>query len=67
MNGIDKEANFFIKVPKKLYTKDLQRMFDFLRFRKATASSKASKKNIDALVTLVQKVRNEKKQASKYL
>ena len=67
MNSTDKGANFIIKVPKKLYTKDLQRMFDFLRFRKATGSSKASKKNIDALVTSVQKARNEKKQAGQYL
>lgn len=62
-----KGTDFIIKVPRKLYSKDLQRMFDFLRFRKATASSKASQKGIDLLVASVQKSRNEKKQASQYL
>jgi hypothetical protein len=62
-----KERKFIIEVPEKLYTKDLQRMFDFLRFKKATGKSNASKDKIDVLVASVQKSRNEKKQAQKYL
>jgi hypothetical protein len=67
MKSMKKEKSFIIKVPRQLYTKDLQRMFDFLRFRKATASSKASQKDIELLVASVQKSRNEKKQAMRYL
>ncbi|MFM2337126.1 MAG: hypothetical protein RL115_319 [Bacteroidota bacterium] len=62
-----KNTDFILRIPRKLYTKDLQRMFDFLRFKKATTNSKASQKSIDLLVESVQKSRNEKKQAQQYL
>ncbi|MEN9549680.1 MAG: hypothetical protein RIR12_2271 [Bacteroidota bacterium] len=62
-----KNTDFILRIPRKLYTKDLQRMFDFLRFKKATANSKPSQKSIDLLVESVQKSRNEKKQAQQYL
>lgn len=56
-----------IEVPRTLYTKDLQRMFEFLRYKKVTKTSKASPKQVNALVELVQKKRNEKKQGLGYL
>jgi hypothetical protein len=62
-----KDTDFILRIPRKLYTKDLQRMFDFLRFKKATAKSKVSQKSIDTLVSSVQKGRNEKRQAQQYL
>lgn len=64
---IKSQTDFIIKIPKKLYSKDLQKMFDFLRYKKATSSSKATQKNIDILVSDVRKARNEKKQALQYL
>jgi hypothetical protein len=64
---IKSQTDFIIKIPKKLYSKDLQKMFDFLRYKKATSLSKATQKNIDILVSDVRKARNEKKQALQYL
>jgi hypothetical protein len=64
---IKSQSDFIIKIPKKLYSKDLQKMFDFLRYKKATSLSKATQKNIDILVSDVRKARNEKKQALQYL
>ena len=61
----DKE--FLVKIPRRLYTKELQKMFDYLRYKKATQGSKASQKSVDVLVEAVRKQRNEKALAAKYL
>jgi hypothetical protein len=60
-------AEFIFRTPKKEYSKDLQKMFDYLRYKKATASSKATQKGIDVVIESVRKNRKEKIEASLYL
>lgn len=62
-----KDKDFIIRIPRRLYSKEMQKMFDFLRYKKATISSKAKQKNIDELVEKVRSARNEKKLAQRYL
>ncbi|MBX9781939.1 MAG: hypothetical protein K2X48_01470 [Chitinophagaceae bacterium] len=62
-----KTKEYIIRIPGDVYTKDMKRMFDFLRYKKATKTSKASSKKIDELVDAVRKSRKEPKQALRYL
>ncbi len=61
------QNEFIIRIPKKQYSKELQKMFDYLRYRKATVSSKATQKGIDIVVESVRKARKEKAEALQYL
>lgn len=62
-----RQKEFLFRIPKKLYNKDLQIMMDYLRYKKATQNSKASRLNIEKLVNEVRKTRKEVNQASRYL
>ena len=62
-----KDKDFIIRIPRRLYSKEMQKMFDFLRYKKATLSSKAKQKDIEELVEKVRTSRNEKKMAQQYL
>jgi hypothetical protein len=61
------EDDFVIRIPKRLYTKELQKMFEYLRYKKGTLSSKATQKDGDNLIETARKTRNEKKLAQQYL
>jgi|HubBroStandDraft_5_1064220.scaffolds.fasta_scaffold1188713_1 hypothetical protein len=61
------EDDFVIRIPKKLYTKELQKMFEYLRHKKGTSSSKATQKGVDNLIETVRKTGNEKKLEQQYL
>jgi hypothetical protein len=61
------EDDFVIRIPKRLYTKELQKMFEYVRYKKGTSSSKATQKDVDELIETVRKTRNEKKLAQQYL
>lgn len=61
------QSEFIIKIPRNQYSKELQKMFDYIRYKKATIASKATQKGIDALVDAVHKGRKEKNEASQYL
>ncbi|MBL7730125.1 MAG: hypothetical protein JNM88_03030 [Chitinophagaceae bacterium] len=58
---------FLFKIPQDLYTRELQKMIDYLRYKKATSNSKATQKGVDKIVDEVRKSRNEKRLASRYL
>jgi hypothetical protein len=61
------KKEFLFRIPKNLYSKDLQKMMDYLRFKKATHGSKATQKGVDKIVDEVRKRRNEKTLASRYV
>ncbi len=61
------QKEFLFRIPKKLYNKDLQIMMDYLRYKKATQKSKASRLSIEKLVNEVRKIRKEVHQASRFL
>jgi hypothetical protein len=61
------KGEFVIKISWDQYSKQLQKMFDYLRYKKATVSLKATQKRTDTLVDAVRKNRKEKNEASLYL
>ncbi len=61
------QKEYLFRIPKNLYTKEVQKMMDYLRFKKATQFSKATQKGVDKIVDGVRSSRNEKKLASRYL
>jgi len=61
------QNEFIIKIPRNQYSRELQKMFDYIRYKKATVKSKATQKDIDALIDTVRKGRKEKKEAAHYL
>ncbi len=61
------QKDFLFRIPQKLYSKDLQKMFDYLRYKKATQHSKATQKGVEKILEEVRNSRNEKKLANRYL
>lgn len=62
-----KSREYIIRLTAEEYSNDLKKMFDYLRFKKATKGSKTTTKGIDELVNEVRSKRKEAKQASAYL
>ncbi len=62
-----KSKEYIIRLTAEEYSNDIRKMFDYLRFKKATKNSKASVKAIDELVTEVRLKRKEAKHAMAYL
>jgi hypothetical protein len=67
MSTKTKSREYIIRLTAEEYSNDIKKMFDYLRFKKATKSSKASAKGIDELVNEVRTKRKEAKQALAYL
>jgi site-specific recombinase XerD len=67
MSTKTKSKEYIIRLTAEEYSNDIKKMFDYLRFKKATKSTKATTKAIDELVTEVRAKRKEAKQAMVYL
>jgi hypothetical protein len=67
MGANTKTKEYIIRIPGEAYTKDMKRMFDYLRYKKSTTSSTATLKKMEQLADAVRKSRKEKKQALQYL
>lgn len=51
------QSEIIIKVPANVNVEGIQRLLDFLTYREATAKSKATQAEVDALVATVKKGR----------
>ena len=59
MKSVEKEDDIIIRIPRKLYSKDLQNLIDLIQFKKTVANSKAIQKDIDDILTDIKKDRKK--------
>jgi hypothetical protein len=67
MIGKTKSKEYIFRLSQEEYSNEIKKMFDYLRFKKATKSSKATLKEVELLVNEVRTNRKERKQALQYL
>ncbi|MBS4063169.1 MAG: hypothetical protein KGZ74_01340 [Chitinophagaceae bacterium] len=67
MSGKTKSKEYIFRLSQEEYSNEIKKMFDYLRFKKATKSSKATLKEVELLVNEVRTNRKERKQALQYL
>jgi hypothetical protein len=58
MNNPD--TDIIIRVPQNLYDKHVQRLIDYVEYKKIVSKSKATQKDIDKLVAEIKKERKPK-------
>ena len=59
MKSVEKEDDIIIRIPRKLYSKDVQNLIDLIQFKKTVANSKAIQKDIDDILTDIKKDRKK--------
>ena len=59
MKFIDKEDDIVIRIPRKLYSTEVQRLIDIIQFKKSVAQSNATQKNIDDIMIDIKKDRKK--------
>jgi hypothetical protein len=59
MKFIEKEDDIVIRIPRKLYSKNVQHLIDVIQFKKSVANSKATQKDIDDIMTDIKKDRKK--------
>lgn len=63
MEYIEKDDDIVIRIPRKIYDKEIQRMIDNIQFKKIIVKSKATQKDIDNIVAAIKKERRPKIEA----
>ncbi|MBC7587464.1 MAG: hypothetical protein H7178_03810 [Chitinophagaceae bacterium] len=56
------DTEIIIKLPKKLYSKRLQVILDYLEFKTIVSKSKASQKDVDSILSAMKITRKKKVQ-----
>jgi hypothetical protein len=59
------ETDIIIRVPQNLYDEHIQRLIDYVEYKKIVSKSKATQKDIDKLVAEIKKERKPKIEALK--
>jgi hypothetical protein len=59
MKFIDKDDDIVIRIPRKLYSKEVQRLIDIVQFKKMLTHSKATQKNIDDIMVDIKRDRKK--------
>ncbi len=57
MKLIEKEDDIIIRIPRKIYDKHIQTLLDEIQFKKVIVKSKATQKDIDAIMLEIKKDR----------
>ena len=57
MKFIEKEDDIIIRIPRKIYDKHIQTLLDDIQFKKVIVKSKATQKDIDAIMLEIKKDR----------
>ena len=57
MKFIEKEDDIIIRIPRKIYDKHIQTLLDEIQFKKVIVKSKATQKDIDAIMLEIKKDR----------
>jgi hypothetical protein len=59
MKFIEKEDDIIVRIPRKAYDKHVQILLDEIQYKKIAMKSKATQKDIDEIVAIVQKERKK--------
>ena len=59
MKSLEKEDDIIIRIPRKLYNKEVQHLIDVIQFKKNVAHSKASQKSVDDIMIDIKKNRKK--------
>ncbi|HVX24810.1 MAG TPA: hypothetical protein VHB70_00605 [Parafilimonas sp.] len=59
------ETDIIIRIPQNLYDEHVQRLIDYVEYKKIVSKSKATQKDIDKLVAEIKKERKPKIEALK--
>lgn len=57
MKFIEKEDDIIIRIPRKIYDKHIQTLLDEIQFKRVIVKSKATQKDIDAIMLEIKKDR----------
>jgi hypothetical protein len=57
MKFIEKEDDIIVRIPRKIYDKHIQTLLDEIEFKKIIVKSKATQKDIDAIMLEIKKDR----------
>ena len=53
--SVEKEDDIIIRIPRKLYSKEVQRLINIIQFKKTVGHSKATQKDIDDIMNNIKK------------
>ena len=59
MKFIEKEDDIIVRIPRKIYDKHVQTLHDEIEFKKIIVKSKATQKDIDAIMLEIKKDRKK--------
>ena len=59
MKFIEKEDDIVVRIPRKIYGKHIQTLLDEIEFKKIVVKSKATQKDIDAIMLEIKKDRKK--------
>ena len=59
MQSVSSNGDIIIRIPKKMYNKNVQRLITNIEFKKLVGKSKATQKDIDKLLAEIKKDRGE--------
>ncbi|WP_276501567.1 hypothetical protein [Terrimonas pollutisoli] len=59
----EKDDDIIIRIPRKLYDKNVQQFLDYIQFRKIVSKSKATEKDINKILADIKKERGPRVQA----
>ena len=59
MKFIEKEDDIIVRIPRKIYDKHIQTLLDEIEFKKIIVKSKATQKDIDAIMLEIKKDRKK--------
>ena len=59
----EKDDDIIIRIPRRLYDKNVQQFLDYIQFRKIVSKSKATEKDLNKILAGIKKKREPKIQA----